>query len=140
MLEPIGMMGKEENDHQQIQRCEDNKGRDDEVVLPHTEEEDHGHDKGEQVQKGCLVRALYIAEREGMQVDKEDAEQGRDGRETFQVEENEDKQYKDANYFNSGAMHHTIRDVINKIDEVATHGHNDERIEPPEAGLRMLNR
>ena len=75
-----------------------------------------------------------------MQVDKEDAEQGGDDREAFQDEEDEGKQDKDADYFNSGAVHHSIRDVINKIDKVAAHVYYDERIHSPEAGLGILNR
>ena len=75
-----------------------------------------------------------------MQVDKEDAEQGRDGGETFQVKENEDKQDQDANDLNSGAVHHAVRDIIKKVDKVAAHGNYDERIEPPEAGLGILDR
>lgn len=136
-----GIMGwEQEDDDQQVQRRKDDKARDDKIILPHTEEEDHGHDEGEQVEKSGLVRALYIAEREGVQVDKEDAEQGGDGRKTFQIEKDEDKEYKDANDLDGGALHHAIREVIKKVDKVATHGHYDERIEPPEAGLGILNR
>jgi len=37
-------------------------------------------------------------------------------------------------------MHHAIRDVKKKVDKVAAHGNNDERIEPPEAGFRIPDR
>ena len=139
-LEPGIMRWEDENDDQQVQRRKDDKARDNEVILPNAEEEDHGHDKGEQIEKRCLVRALYIAKGERVQVDKENAEEGRDRGEAFQVEKDEDEQYKNANDLNSGALHHAIRDVIKEVDKVATHGHYDERIEPPEAGLGILDR
>lgn len=140
LFEPGIMRWKDEDDEQQVQGRKNDKARDDKIVLPNAEEEDHGHDKGEQVKKRCLVRALYITERKGVQVDEENAEQGWDRWEPFQVEKDEDEQYKNANDLDRGAVHHAIRDIIKKVDKVATHGHYDERIEPPEAGLGILNR
>ena len=75
-----------------------------------------------------------------MQVDKKDAEEGRDRGKAFLVEQNEYEQYEDADYFDSGAAGHTICEVVNEVDKVAAHGQHDKGIQPPEAGLGVLSR
>lgn len=75
-----------------------------------------------------------------MQVHEEDAEEGRDCREAFLVEQDEDGQYKDAGYFDRSAVHHAVGQVIEEIDKIAAHGHHDERVQPPEAGLWGMGR
>ena len=75
-----------------------------------------------------------------MEVDKKDAEEGRDRRKAFLVEQDEDEQYEDADYFNSGAVCHVVCQVVNEIDKIAAHGQHDKGVQPPEAGLWVLSR
>jgi hypothetical protein len=63
-----------------------------------------------------------------MEIDKEDAEQGGDGGAAFLVQENEDGQYQNTDYFDSGALHHAVCEVVDKIDQIAAHGQYDKRI------------
>lgn len=75
-----------------------------------------------------------------MQIDKEDAEQGGDGGVSFPIQKEEDGQYEDADYFNSGALFHSVRDVIDEIDQIAAHGQYDKRIQLPKARLGVFGR
>lgn len=75
-----------------------------------------------------------------MEVDKNDAEQGRDRRKAFQIEQNEDEQYEDAGYFNRGAVCHPIEEVVKEVDKIAAHGQHDKCVQFPEAGLLVLSK
>ena len=75
-----------------------------------------------------------------MQVDKEDAEQGRDRRKAFLVEQDKDEQYKDAGYFDGSASRHAVHHVVKKVDQVAGHRQHNKSIELPEPGLKILGK
>ena len=70
-----------------------------------------------------------------MQIHKKDAEHRRHHCHAFHVEQDENEQYKDAGYFNSSALLHTVSDIEKEIDKITAHGQHNKSIELPEPGL-----
>jgi len=75
-----------------------------------------------------------------VEVDEEDTEQGGDFGQSFLVKQYKYEKDTDADDLDGGAVHHTVREIENEVDEIAPHCQYNESIEPPEAGLWVPRR
>ncbi|MGC4054969.1 MAG: hypothetical protein QM757_39515 [Paludibaculum sp.] len=103
------------------------------IVFAESQEKDHGHDEGEEIEVGALDGALDIAECERVDIDKNDAEELGPFEEASEITEHEKEEQDDAGDFDGGTFGHAIDEIIDEIGDITADRQDDKNVDLPES-------